>query len=47
MSCGGPHLRSASDSFVAVAAGDYADNDLVANSTTAGSVVPMSFGWDR
>ena len=38
------HLRSASDSFDRPAdTNNYADNDLVANSVTAGSVTPLEF----
>lgn len=42
--CTGTKLRSASDSFTRPADTlNYADNDLVANSTTAGSVEPLEF----
>ena len=43
MSCG-TSLRSSTDSFNRPAdTTDYADNDLVANSTTAGNVTPLEF----
>lgn len=44
MACGSPRIRTASASFTRPAdTNNYADNDLVANSTSAGSVVPMEF----
>lgn len=44
MTCSAVHLRSSSDSFNRPAdTNDYADNDLVANSTTAGQVTPLEF----
>jgi len=47
MACSGVHLRSASDSFTRPAdTNNYSDNDLVANSTAAGSVEPLEFAID-
>ena len=47
MSCSGIHLRSSSDSFTRPSnTTNYSDNQLVANSTTAASVLPLSFTID-
>lgn len=44
MSCGSPRIIEVSASLTRPSdTNNYADNDLVANSTTAGSVVPLSF----